>query len=145
MGTNRNTCELEAAPVRDNEGAAFMRRPHHKVGWTCFLVSTLVMGGCSFVPKLVRPPPPPDAWPDPARPDSYSVQDRCTSSPFPPVVDTGLAFGLGTLTYIERNSGFPPTTYALGVASVGFLVGAIYGYATTHQCRRYNALFEDRR
>jgi hypothetical protein len=122
-----------------------MRRSQHTTGWAYCLASTLVLGGCSFVPKLVVPAPPSQDWPDPARPDSYSTRDRCTSSLFPPIVDTGMAVSLGTLTYIERNSGFPPTTYALGVAGAGFLVAAIYGYVTTNQCRRYNSRFEERR
>jgi hypothetical protein len=100
----------------------------------------LGLAGCSF--KLMRPPPARGDWPDPVTPSSS--QEKCTRSPAPPGVDTSVALILGTLSYVESDSGsrrwFTPVT---GAAALPFLASAIYGYWNMGRCRQYQSLFTD--
>jgi hypothetical protein len=104
------------------------------------VVFGLGLGGCSF--KVMRPPPARGDWPDPVTPSSS--QAKCTRSPAPPVLDTSVALILGTLSYVERDSGsrrwFTPAT---GAAALPFLASAIYGYWNMGRCRQYQSLFTD--
>ncbi len=103
-------------------------------------LTALALGGCSF--KILRPPPARADWPDPVTPSSS--QAKCTRSPAPPLLDTGVALTFGSLSYIERNSGtsrwFTPMT---GLAAVPFLASAIYGFWNVGRCRQYQSLFTD--
>jgi hypothetical protein len=98
---------------------------------------SLLASGCSF--RLVRPAPATDDWPNPVLPTSSQVE--CTDSLAPPIGDTGVTAALGTLTYVERHSGSPAVTYAIGLAAIPFLVSAIYGYIETQHCRHYQSRF----
>jgi hypothetical protein len=103
-------------------------------------LASLALGGCSF--KILRPPPARGDWPDPVTPSSS--QARCSITLGPPIVDTTAALTLGTLSYVERNSGsarwFTP---AAGLAALPFLASAIYGYWNAGRCRQYQSLFTD--
>ena len=100
-------------------------------------LATLPTTGCSF--RLMRPAPPPSTWPDPVVPSSS--EEKCTETEGPPVADTVLVGGLGTLTYLERNAGSQTVTLGLAVVAVPFLVSAIYGYVEASRCHRYHARF----
>jgi hypothetical protein len=102
-----------------------------------FLLLAILSSSCSFV--IVRPAPPREDWPEPVRPDSS--EDKCTDSIAPPVADLVFSSILGSLTYIERNSGSPALTIGIGIAAVPPLVSSIWGFAKTAQCRRYKARF----
>jgi hypothetical protein len=97
-----------------------------------------VIGGCSF--RFAMPPPPPSEWPP--TPKRGSPEARCTSSVFPPVVDTSAAALLVSLAILERNAQSRPTPFVLGIAAIPVLAGAIYGYVVTAECRRYQKMFE---
>jgi hypothetical protein len=117
------------------------------------LVLALATGGCSFM--RLRPPPPPSTWPNPVLPDSS--EQRCTTTFGPPILDTVVALGFGTISYVERDSVVystvggmvvkEPSDFGRGVAvvfGIGALVAAasaVYGYVETSRCRRYQALF----
>jgi hypothetical protein len=64
------------------------------------LVLALATGGCSYM--RLRPPPPPSTWPNPVLPDSS--EQRCSTTLGPPVLDTVVALGFGTIAFIERDS-----------------------------------------
>jgi hypothetical protein len=92
---------------------------------------------CSF--RYNYPAPARATWPNPVVPESS--QERCTSSYGPAVVDTVLGGGLAGIAYVERGSGSHTITILLGLASIPFLVSAVYGYVQTPRCRDYQALF----
>jgi hypothetical protein len=96
------------------------------------------IGGCSF--KLVVPPPQPSEWPP--SPRRGSPEARCTSSPFPPLVDTSAAVVLGGLAILERDAQSRATPIVLGIATIPVIAGAIYGYIVTAECRHYQALYD---
>jgi len=98
----------------------------------------LAFGGCSF--KLVMPPPPPSEWP--SAPTNVAPLERCTSSPFPPMVDTGAAVVLDTLAIVERNAKTQVTPIIFAAASLPVIASAIYGFVVSAECRRYQRLFE---
>src|SRR5258706_11770070 len=89
------------ALVRDNEGAAFMHRGPNLFRLSSMASLALALGGCSFL--LVKPAPSPEEWPNPVV--ASSSEDKCTASAIPAAADTFMAGTLGTLAYIERNSG----------------------------------------
>jgi hypothetical protein len=115
------------------------------------LALALSMGGCSFM--RVRPPPPPTTWPDPVLPESSELP--CTPTLGPPILDSVVSVGFGTIAFVERNaSHYDPATGAyvadvpgrsiaagFGLASIVAAASAIYGYVETSRCRRYKALF----
>ena len=101
------------------------------------LLLALASAGCSF--KIVRPPPARSEWP--VNVTSHDSELGCTSTPAPPIVD-GLFFATGaTLAYVERNSGTPSLAIGIGLASVPFLISAIYGAINVSACRGYQARF----
>ena len=104
-----------------------------------FAVAAFTCAGCSF--KLVRPSPVRADWPEQVTP--HSSQAKCTRSPAPPLLDTGVALTFGTLSYIERNSGSSSFTPVAGLAAVPFAASAIYGFWMTSRCRDYQGLFTD--
>lgn len=93
---------------------------------------------CSF--KVIKPAPPPSTWPEPVTSSSSRVP--CTDVIGLPVADTVITGGLGTLTYLERNAGSRSITIGIGVATLPFLMSAIYGYVQTARCEHYQAHFE---
>jgi hypothetical protein len=103
----------------------------------CALALAFVLGGCSF--EVIKPAPAPSTWPNPVLPDSS--ERPCTDSIGLPIVDTIIGGSLGTLTYIERNSGSHTITIGIGIASIPYLASAVYGYIQTARCDRYKSLF----
>jgi hypothetical protein len=95
--------------------------------------------GCSFT--VIRPSPVRADWPDPVTP--HSSQMKCTRSPAPPLLDTGVALTFGTLAYIERDSGARWFTPLASAAAVPFVASALYGYWMTGRCRSYQSLFQN--
>jgi hypothetical protein len=87
----------------------------------------------------MRPAPPASEWPNLVLPSSSQLE--CTDSLAPPIGDTGVTAALGTIAYLERNSGSPAVTAGIGLAVIPFLISAIYGYVETIQCRRYDSRF----
>src|SRR5882672_6332406 len=76
-----------------------------------------VVGGCSF--QVIKSAPPRSTWPDPVLPDSS--ERACTDTIGLPVVDTIIGGSLGTLTYVERNSGSRTITIGIGLAALPYL------------------------
>jgi hypothetical protein len=66
---------------------------------------------------------------------------RCTASFGPPIVDTVAAGGLGTLGYIERNSGSSTLALIIGLSAIPYLASAMYGYVNSARCHSYQSLF----
>jgi len=97
------------------------------------LTLAAVLGGCSF--KVIKPAPPASEWSDP------TSAFGCTNKLGVPIADTIISGGFGTLAYVERNSGSPVISLALGVAAVPFLVSAVYGYIQTARCASYESRF----
>src|SRR5262245_8200438 len=87
------------------------------------IAAVFISAGCSF--RLVRPAPPRSEWPNPVLPSSS--EERCTESVIPVVADAAFGTIFASLAYIERNSGAPEVALGIGIASVPFLVSAIYG------------------
>jgi hypothetical protein len=99
---------------------------------------TLALGGCSF--QFIHPAPPHVEWPDPVVAESSQV--RCTELVGLPIMDTVISGSLGTIAYIERNAGSRTITVGLSLATLPFLVSAIYGYVQTSRCHRYKSIFK---
>jgi hypothetical protein len=111
------------------------RRATHRA---CALLLALTSAGCSL--KFVRPPPPRSEWPNPVTADSS--QAGCSDVIALPVADTLTAVGVGTIGYLERNSGSRSLALIFDVTTIPFLVSAVYGYVYTVQCHRYDKLFD---
>jgi hypothetical protein len=112
--------------------------PTVALGLAAVLV-TGVSSGCSF--RMVRPAPAREDWP--ARGSGPASELPCTSSPAPPLIDLALGLGLGTLGFVERDSG--TATVALGTAllSLPFFASSIYGAYNVNNCRRYQSAVID--
>jgi hypothetical protein len=102
------------------------------------LLVALGSGGCSFA--IMRPPPARDSWPNPVT--AHSSQERCSNIASPPIADTVVGAGFGTLGFVERNSGSPKVAFVLGASAVPYLVSAIYGYVALARCRSYVSRFD---
>jgi hypothetical protein len=105
----------------------------------CLLALAVASSGCSF--RLLRPAPPRREWPEQVT--ASTSEEPCTVSPVPVAAD--LIFGsiLGTLSYIERNSGSPKIAFGIGVAAVPMLISGVYGAVTVSRCRSYKSRFID--
>ena len=114
------------------------RSSRHVAGLSIWALA-LVCAGCSF--RLVRPAPPRDEWPDPVLPSSS--ESRCTDSALPVAADFVVATILGTVSYLERNSGSPKVALGIGVIAVPFFVSGVYGAVNVPSCRSYKSRFHD--
>lgn len=99
----------------------------------------IAWSGCSF--RIVRPAPPREEWP--VRGAGSFSEVPCTSTPAPPIVDLGLAAGLGTLGFIERNSGTPNVALGFALLSIPFLASSVYGALRVGGCHRYRSAVAD--
>jgi hypothetical protein len=102
-------------------------------------VTVVWVNGCSFA--VVRPAPGRADWPNPVT--AHSSQYRCTRSLAPPALDTAAVGIGGTVAYLGHNHDslggvFTPVVL---VATLPFLVSAVYGYAVVERCRDYQSIF----
>jgi hypothetical protein len=98
----------------------------------------LGVGGCSFA--LAVRPPDPSEWPREGQ--ANLVQQKCTSSVLPPILDTAASLLLFGAAFIERDFHTRWAPISLGVAGLGPAASAVYGYGVTAECRKYQGQFE---
>jgi hypothetical protein len=109
------------------------------VGLLVSSLSTLALGGCSFI--LVDRAPPHSRWPT----ESPPQQGSCTAAPVGPVIDALLALTSGALLiYLSqpasspRHDGLPPQALVFPVL-LGTAGSSVFGFAATSTCRTYLA------
>jgi hypothetical protein len=98
----------------------------------------VVLGGCSFV--FVDRAPPRERWP--VESNIGLELDRCTASPWLPIVDGTLALGIGAgAVAVARRGGDADPTIAglLMVPALVYLASGLYGLTATNHCRTYLA------